>query len=151
MWKNAWGGGSSTTVLDGVDWKSRVRFYVFVDITPSTCRTVLIFLPFERTMFELHFTYLGHVHILSRKFFREVWTRFLPQKWVIFDSFWGSFLPLKSVKIYIFLLFGRYILIYASCVPNFFLLSDRAIFQLHFTYLEHVHSLSRKVFREVWT
>ena len=108
------------TVLDGVDGKSRVRFYVFVDITRSTCRTVLIFLPFERTMFELHFTYLGHVHILSRKFFREVWTKFLPQKWVIFDSFWGSFLPLKSVKIYIFLLFGRYILIYASCVPNFF-------------------------------
>ena len=59
------------TVLDGVERKSRVRFYVFVDITRSTCRTVLIFVPLETTMFELHFTYLERVHIFSRKAFRR--------------------------------------------------------------------------------
>ena len=63
--------GWTGTVLGGVERKSRGRFYVFVDINRSTCRAVLIFVPLERTMFELHFTYLEHVHILSRKFFRE--------------------------------------------------------------------------------
>ena len=82
----------------GEEGKKGVGSFCFVDISRSTCRVTITFLPLDSPTLEVHFTYLEHDHTSHRKIFRLIPIQISPKKWVFWTPFLERFWTPKNIK-----------------------------------------------------
>ena len=105
------------TVVGGEGFFFALKIWFSLNIFRSKCRMVLIFLLAQRARSGQSSEYLECDCRMRRKFSRDLWKKFSPEKWGFCQnipaSFWGSF-SFKKRKFWLFLAYNMIGVLYGS-------------------------------------